>query len=94
VLNEGIINNWYNGAKIQSVVKNVTFNNLDCVDVINTPWIFSGKNMGDAVKNFYFNNCRFNAIRGSSIVTEWNTKAGQAIHIINNDTLLHTSNYN
>ncbi|ABN53247.1 MAG TPA: dockerin [Hungateiclostridium thermocellum] len=90
---EGIINNWYNGAKIQSVVKNVTFNNLDCVDVINTPWIFSGKNMGDAVKNFYFNNCRFNAIRGSSIVTEWNTKAGQAIHIINNDTLLHTSNY-
>jgi len=49
--------------------------------------------MGDAVKNFYFNNCRFNAIRGSSIVTEWNTKAGQAIHIINNDTLLHTSNY-
>jgi len=31
--------------------------------------------------------------QGSSIVTEWNTKAGQAIHIINNDTLLHTSNY-
>jgi len=44
-------------------------------------------------QEFYFNNCRFNAIRGSSIVTEWNTKAGQAIHIINNDTLLHTSNY-
>lgn len=90
---EGIINNWYNGAKIQSVVKSVTFNNLDCVDVINTPWIFNGKNMGDAIKNFYFNNCRFNAIRGSSIVTEWNTKAGQAIHVINNDSLIHTSNY-
>lgn len=91
--NEGIINNWYNGAKIQSVAKGVTFNNLDCVDVVNTPWIFSGLNMGDANKNFYFNNCRFNAIRGASIVTSWNTTAGQAIHVINNDTLIHTSNY-
>lgn len=51
---EGIINNWYNGAKIQSVVKNVTFNNLDCVDVINTPWIFSGKNMGRCSQEFLF----------------------------------------
>jgi|GEM_PF-1096375 len=91
--NEGIINNWYNGAKIQSVAKGVTFNNLDCVDVVNTPWIFSGLNMGDANKKFYFNNCRFNAIRGASIVTSWNTTAGQAIHVINNDTLIHTSNY-
>ena len=33
--------------------------NLDCVDVVNTPWIFNAHDMGDADKYFTFDNCHF-----------------------------------
>lgn len=91
--NEGIVNNWFNGAQIQSEMKHMTFENLDCSDVIDTPWIFSGKNMGDAEKYYTFRNCRFANIRGDSVIKSWETTAGQAVFVINNKDNLHCSNY-
>lgn len=91
--NEGIVNNWFNGAQIQSEMKHLTFENLDCSDVIDTPWIFSGKNMGDAEKYYTFRNCRFANIRGDSVIKSWETTAGQAVFVINNKDNLHCSNY-
>ncbi len=91
--NEGIINNWYNGAKIQSAVKHITFTNLDCTDVLDAPWIFNGKNMGDAEKYYTFKNCHFANIRGSSDVETWPKTMGQSIFVTNNEGDLHTSNY-
>ncbi len=91
--NEGIVNNWFNGAQIQSEMKHLTFDNLDCSDVIDTPWIFSGKNMGDAEKYYTFRNCRFANIRGDSVIKSWESTAGQAVFVINRKENLHCSNY-
>ncbi|MBP1564927.1 MAG: dockerin [Oscillospiraceae bacterium] len=91
--NEGIVNNWFNGAQIQSEMKHMTFENLDCSDVIDTPWIFSGKNMGDAEKYYTFRNCRFANIRGDSVIKSWESTAGQAVFVINKKDNLHCSNY-
>ena len=91
--NEGIVNNWFNGAQIQSEMKHLTFDNLDCSDVIDTPWIFSGKNMGDAEKYYTFRNCRFANIRGDSVIKLWESNAGQAVFVINRKENLHCSNY-
>lgn len=91
--NEGIVNNWFNGAQIQSEMKHMTFENLDSSDVIDTPWIFSGKNMGDAEKYYTFRNCRFANIRGASVIKSWDSTAGQAVFVTNSEKDLHTSNY-
>ena len=74
-------------------MKHLTFENLDCSDVIDTPWIFSGKNMGDAEKYYTFRNCRFANIRGDSVIKSWESTAGQAVFVINNKDNLHCSNY-
>ncbi len=91
--NEGIVNNWFNGAQIQSEMKHMTFENLDCSDVLDTPWIFDGKNMGDAEKYYTFRNCRFANIRGASVIKSWDSTAGKAVFVTNSEKDLHTSNY-
>jgi len=91
--NEGIINNRFNGAQIQSEAKHITFNNLDCSDVVDTPWIFDGRNMGDAEKYYTFRNCHFANIRGDSVISSWKDTAGQAVYVTNNENYLHCSNY-
>lgn len=91
--NEGIVNNWYNPARHQSQIKHITFENLDCTDVVNTPWIFSAYDMGDATKYFTFRNCCFANIRGDSNIASWNQKAGQAVYVTNNTSYMHCSGY-
>lgn len=91
--NEGIVSNSYNGARIQSDIKHVTFDNLDCVDILHTPWVFKAFDMGDADKYFTFKNCHFANIRGDSNIAAWNQTETQAIYVINNENYLHCSGY-
>lgn len=92
--NEGIVNNWYNPARKQSEIKHITFENLDCVDMVHTPWIFNAHDMGDAQKYFTFKNCHFANIRGDSDIKSWNTTLGQAIYVDNSGKYeFHSSGY-
>ena len=91
--NEGIVNNRFNGAQIQSEMKHMTLENLDCGDVLDTLWIFDGRNMGDAEKYYTFRNCRFANIRGASVIKSWDSTAGQAVFVTNSKEYLHCSNY-
>lgn len=91
--NEGIVNNWYNPARIQSDIKHITFTNLDCVDMVHTPWIFSAYDLGDAEKYFTFQNCHFANIRGDSNIESWDKTAGQAVYVENNEKYMHCSGY-
>ncbi|MBR4766958.1 MAG: dockerin type I repeat-containing protein, partial [Clostridia bacterium] len=91
--NEGIVNNRFNGAQIQSEMKHMTLENLDCSDVLDTPWIFDGRNMGDAEKYYTFRNCRFANIRGASVIKSWDSTARQAVFVTNSEAYLHCSNY-
>ncbi len=91
--NEGIVNNWYNPARHQSQIKHITFDNLDCVDIVHTPWIFNAHDMGDAEKYFTFKNCHFANIRGDSNIEAWDNTLNQAIYVVNKDGYMHCSGY-
>jgi len=91
--NEGIINNWYNPARHQSEIKHITFENLDCVDVVNTPWIFNAYDMGTADKNFTFSNCHFANIRGDSNIEQWPGKENQAVYVVHKQNYMACSGY-
>ena len=91
--NEGIINNWYNPARHQSEIKHITFENLDCVDVVNTPWIFNAHDMGTADKYFTFSNCHFANIRGDSNIEQWPGRENQAVYVVHNQNHMACSGY-
>lgn len=93
--NEGIVSHSYNGGRVQSVVKHVTFDNVDCLDIVNAPWVFKAFDMGTAEKNFTFKNCHFANIRGDSNIENWNKTNGQAVIVINDPSkYMLTNNYN
>ncbi len=89
---EQVVANVYNHTVPRNV--SITVNNLDCIDCVNLPSFFHGRNMGTLPKEISFNNVNLPAMSGTSDPHADKPKgAPNQLIVMKNPERLFTENY-